>query len=163
MIFLKILNPRILNIKNNDEMIWYTKEVVENPFTEGPVDFHEVCQPIKIFPARDPVRFFCAGRLLTGIIKAEQAALQETLVPQWHIHRRSNITLGVKTTYCSMRLPELCGPPCSQCIPQCWGPFLEESQGGYCWHSPWQTQWASSSSVLLQAVQRWKVVKDNNK
>lgn len=48
-----------------------TKEVIENPFTEGPVDFHEVCQSIKILSARDPVWFFRFVRLLTRVIKAE--------------------------------------------------------------------------------------------
>lgn len=53
----------------------FTKEVVENLFTESPVDFHEVGQTIKILSARDPVRFFCFFGLLTRIVKAKEAAL----------------------------------------------------------------------------------------
>lgn len=55
-----------------------TKEVVENPFTESPVDFHEVCQAIEILPARDPVWFLRFFGLLAGIVKPEEAALWMT-------------------------------------------------------------------------------------
>lgn len=53
----------------------FTKEVVENPFTESPVDFHEVCKTIEILSARDPVWLFYFFRLLAWIVKAEEAAL----------------------------------------------------------------------------------------
>lgn len=52
-----------------------TKEVVENLFTKSPVDFHEVCQTVKILLARDPVWFFCLFSLLAGIVKPEEASL----------------------------------------------------------------------------------------
>lgn len=53
----------------------FTKEVVEDPFADSPVYFHEVSQAIKILSGRYPVRFLRFFCLLTGIIKPKKAAL----------------------------------------------------------------------------------------
>lgn len=57
--------------------VWlFTKEVVEDCFTESPVDFHEISQAIKILSGRDPVGFLSLLRLLTRIIESEEASLR---------------------------------------------------------------------------------------
>lgn len=55
----------------------FTKEVVEDPFTEGPVHFHEVSQTVKVLLAWDPVRLLGTFHLLTGIVQPEECALLE--------------------------------------------------------------------------------------
>lgn len=46
----------------------FTKEVIENLFTQASVDFHEVCKPIEISFTRDPVWVFSIVGRYTWIV-----------------------------------------------------------------------------------------------
>lgn len=78
----------------------FTKEVVEDPFTEGPVHFHEVSQTIKVLLVWDPVRLPCTFHLLTGIVQPEEGALLE----------RQTVQATQQKAICSRDVSSLFGP-----------------------------------------------------
>lgn len=58
-----------------DETHFITEEAVEYSFTESLVDFHEVCQPVKVLSVWNPVWQLCFVYPFAWIVKAEEAAL----------------------------------------------------------------------------------------
>lgn len=53
----------------------FTKEVVENTFTQCSVNLHKVCKAIKIFPTWDPIRQLRMLGCLAWIVDSHERTL----------------------------------------------------------------------------------------
>lgn len=63
------------NKKKQKRIEPFTKEVVENTFTQCSVNLHKVCKAIKIFPTWDPIRQLRMLGCLAWIVDSHERTL----------------------------------------------------------------------------------------
>lgn len=100
--------------------VFFTKEVVENSFTQCSVHLHKVCEAVEILSARDPVWQLRILRCLARIVESQERILEK--IYRLYINL---IMTHIQFMYSQFKYTLTCTvwPTIRSVHPTWWGPF----------------------------------------